>query len=152
MSFFGDFRNAMDTYAPDSLRVVFIDFELIEAGNVLNTQEWFRCHVQAFNDGELNLTRVEVSVDATSYTRLQFERYPDETFTQMILDFGDMPAHSSKQYSRWIYGFATAATTGPQDVVTAKFYRWYADLAHLLKVHSSFGPIQGRINVQIFPD
>lgn len=152
MSFFDDFRNAIDTYARDSMRVVFIDYELIEAGTVLNTEEWFRCHVQAFNDGELNLSGVQVSVDATPYARLQTEQYPDDTFTQMILQLEDMPAHSSKQYSRWIYGFATAATTGPQDVITAKIYRWDADLAHLLNVHSLSGPPQGRINVEIFPD
>ena len=70
--------------------------------------------------------------------------------SSVSLPFGDMPAHSSKQSSAWVYGYAVLPTNGEKDVLTANIANWDADLDHLLKDHSGWGPPEGKIHVEIF--
>lgn len=148
MSFFNDFRKAIDTYDGDSMDVKLVAYQFLGPGNKLNPGEWFRCQVQVFNNGHLDLKGVTVSINGTSYAKVNLT--PSHPVSSVRLSFGDMAAHSSRQSSAWIYGYATAATSGAKDVITARIASWDANLDHLLKDHSSWGPLEGKINVEIF--
>ena len=149
MSFFDDFKNAIEVYDGDNMDVKLVAYQFLGPGTKLNPGEWFRCQVQVYNNGELNLKGVTVSINSTSYAKVSLTQ--SNPVSSVTLPFGDMAAHSSKQSGAWIYGYTTAATSGAKDIVTAKIAAWDADLNHLLNGHSSWGPPEGKINVEIFP-
>jgi hypothetical protein len=149
MSFIEDFRKAIDNYDGDHMDVKLVAYQLLGPGSKLNPGEWFRCQVQVFNNGHLDLKGVTVSINSTSYAKVS--RTYGNPGSSVTVPFGNMNAHSSAQSGAWIYGFATAATSGAKDVITARISRWDADLDHLLKDHSGWGPKEGKINVEIFP-
>jgi len=149
LSFFDDFTNAIDKYDGDNMDVRLVTYQFLGSGTKLNPGEWFRCQVQVFNNGQLNLKGVTVSINGTSFAQVSLT--PSTPVSSATLFFGNMAAHSSKQSGVWIYGFATAATSGAKDVITARIVAWDADLNHLLNGHSGFGPPEGKINVEIFP-
>ena len=149
MGFFDDFANALDRYDGDYMDVKLVAYQFLGTGAKLNPGEWFRCQVQAFNNGHLNLKGVTVSINSTSYAQVSLTQ--SNPGSSVTVPFGNMAAHSSAQSSAWIYGYATAATTGAKDVITARIAAWDADLNHLLNDHSSWGPPEGKINVEIFP-
>jgi len=149
MSFIEDFRKAIDNYDGDYMDVKLVAYQFLGPGSKLNPGEWFRCQVQAFNNGHLDLKGVTVSVNSTSYAKVSLTY--GNPGSSVTVPFGNMNAHSSAQSGAWIYGFATATTSGAKDVITARIARWDADLDHLLKDHSGWGPKEGKINVEIFP-
>ena len=149
MSLFDDFKNAIETYDGDSMDVNLVAYQFLGVGTKLNPGEWFRCQAQVFNNGHLNLKGVTVSINSTSYAKVSLTQ--SNPVSSITLSFGDMAAHSSKQSGAWIYGYATAATSGAKDVITARIAAWDADLNHLLNDHSSWGPPEGKISVEIFP-
>jgi len=149
MSFFEDFRNAMDTYDGEHMDVKLVAYQFLGAGSMLNPGEWFRCQVQVFNTGHLDLKGVTVNIDKTSYAKVSLSR--SNPVSSVSVNFGNISAHGSAQSGVWIYGYATASTSGTKDVITARIGRWDADLDHLLRDHSGWGPREGKINVEIFP-
>lgn len=148
-SFFDDFRNALEAYPGDSMDVNLVAYQFLGMGSMLNPGEWFRCQVQVFNNGHLNLKGVTVSVNSTPYAKVSLTQ--SNPVSAVTVSFGDMPAHSSRQSSAWVYGQAIAPTSGAKDVITARIAAWDADLNHLLTNHTSWGPPEGKINVEILP-
>jgi hypothetical protein len=150
MGFFDDFRTAIDKYDGDSMDVKLVAYQFLGPGAKLNPGEWFRCQVQVFNQGQLNLKGVTVSVNATSFAQVSLG--PGSPGSSVTVPFGNLPAHSSAQSPMWVYGFAIGDTGGQsRDVITARVMSWDADLNHLLNDHSFFGPPEGVMNVEIFP-
>lgn len=149
MAFFDDFREAIDKYDGDNMDVKLVAYQLLGAGANLNVGEWFRCQVQVFNQGQLNLKGVTVLVSGTSFAQVSLG--PSGPGPSVTVPFGNMSAHSSAQSGQWVYGFATKETAGPQNIITARIFTWDADLNHLLNGHSGFGPPEGAINVAILP-
>jgi len=149
MPFFEDFRDAIDKYDGDNMDVKLVAYQFLGPGAKLNPGEWFRCQVQVFNQGQLNLKGVTVLVSATSFAQVSLG--PGNPGSSVILPFGNMSAHGSAQSGQWVYGLAIKETAGPKNVITARIFSWDADLNHLLNDHSGFGPPEGAINVEIFP-
>ncbi|MFT5644223.1 MAG: hypothetical protein ACI83P_001777 [Janthinobacterium sp.] len=149
LSFFEDFRSAIDAYDGDHMDVKLVSYQLLGAGTKLNPGEWFRCQVQVFNSGHLDLKGVTVSINSTAYAKVSLTR--SSPASSVTVPFGNMAAHSSRQSGAWIYGYATAATGGTKDVISGRIASWDADLSHLLSDHSSWGPLEGKINIEIFP-
>jgi len=149
MGFFDDFRSAIDNYDGDNMDVKLVAYQFLGAGSKLNPGEWFRCQVQVSNQGHLDLKGVTVSINSTTYAKVSLtQSNPGSAVTVSI---GNMSAHSSKQSGVWIYGYAIQETSGAKDVITARVQSWDADLDHLLRDHSAWGPKEGKINVEIYP-
>jgi hypothetical protein len=150
MAFFDDFRDAIDKYDGDNMDVKLVAYQFLGPGAKLNPGEWFRCQIQVYNQGQLNLKGVTVIVRATSFAQVSLG--PGNPTSFVVVPFGNLSAHSSAQSGQWVYGFAIADTGGQEkDVITASIWSWDADLNHLLNDHSGFGPPEGAINVAIFP-
>ena len=149
MGFIEDFKNAIDVYDGEYMDVKLVSYQFLGPGTRLNPGEWFRCQVQVYNNGHLNLKGVTVNIGGTSYAKVSLTQ--SNPVKSVTVPFRDMGAHSSKQSGAWIYGNATAETSGAKDVITARIAAWDADLNHLLNGHSSWGPREGKINVEIFP-
>lgn len=149
MGFFEDFRKAIDDYDGDSMEVKLVGYQFLGAGSKLNPGEWFRCQVRVANQGHLDLKNVVVGINGTTYAKVNLAYGNPGSF--VTVSMGNMAAHSSKQSSAWIYGYAVKETSGVKDIITARVYTWDADLDHLLRDHSAWGPKEGKINVEIYP-
>src|SRR5216117_2259888 len=122
MAFFDDFRDAIDKYDGDNMDVKLVAYQFLGPGAKLNPGEWFRCQIQVYNQGQLNLKGVTVIVRATSFAQVSVG--PGSPSSFVVVPFGNMNAHSSKQ-SGWVYGFAIADTDGQErDVITASIWSW----------------------------
>ena len=66
MGFFDDFANAIERYDGDYMDVKLVAYQFLGTGAKLNPGEWFRCQVQVFNNGHLNLKGVTVSINGVS--------------------------------------------------------------------------------------
>jgi len=151
MTFFNDFRAAIDSYDSDSVDVKIQAFQLYGAGSKLDTGEWFRFQIAVFNQGHIDMRNITVRIYGSNYAKVSLVY--GGVSNSVDLKFSKLDAHHSAQSGAWIYGKATQSTGGTaKDVVSARIAYWDASLDHLLLDHSNWGPVEAKVNIKIESD
>lgn len=144
-----DIQTAIDNYPEENVDVSVTDYVIIApGGSSLNTNDKAQFKVNVTNSGELDMLSTTVRVNGTQFADVSVDNI---NFSSSATSAAFTVSAQGSQKTALFYLKAKAATSGSQDIVTARIQSWDAGWDHLLKAHSTAGPSEGKLNKQVFP-
>lgn len=150
MSLIDDFRTAIDHYATANCKTEIVNFAITSGGgSYLDVGETFQFKVKVTNQSHLDMKNVTLQALGSAYADVALSTGTfGSNATSSAFSLNALDSHTTGYFR----GKAKAATSGAQDIVSARIKSWDASLDHLLRDHSNQGAAEAKLHREVRPE